>query len=69
MPWGSAVRRGDAEIAQFDVEHPALLPHGIGGIGAEVHEDLLHLDGIGEDQARLAFDVDPDADGRRRWMP
>ena len=36
----------------------------MGGIGAEVHEDLLYLGGISEDETRLALDLDPDADGR-----
>ena len=41
-----------------------MLPHRMGGVGAEVYEDLLHLGGISEDETRLVLDLDPYVDGR-----
>ena len=57
---GVAIRRRNAEIAQLDVESPSFFSHRVGGIGAEVHEDLLHLGRVCEDQIRLAQGLDAD---------
>src|SRR5208337_3401403 len=38
-------------------------PHGMGGVGAEIHDDLLHLGRIRKHESRLALEVRPDLYG------
>lgn len=40
---------GRAYRLQSDGQRPALFLHRLNGIGAEVHDDLVHLGGIGQD--------------------
>ena len=52
-PMGISTGRGHAEIGQIDVEHSPLLPHRVGGVRTEVHDDLMDLRGISQNQSRL----------------
>ena len=51
MSWGTPSESSTSEIGKPHFEGPSFFPHRIGRIGAEVHEDLLDLDGVGEDEA------------------
>ena len=44
------VQERDVMFDQLDVEGSPFLPHCMGGVADEVHDNLLHLGGIGEDE-------------------
>ncbi|EKD40164.1 MAG: hypothetical protein ACD_75C00155G0001 [uncultured bacterium] len=56
------------DLGKADRQHPAVLLHGLGCIGAEVHNDLVDLSGIGQDVLEIALQLRPDLDrgGQRR---
>lgn len=49
----------------MDGQLAAAFPHGMKGIGAEIHHDLMNLGGVGPDDARLAGELLAHADGCR----
>jgi len=53
----------DLDRPQGHRQHPADGAHGIGGVGAEVHENLVHLGGIAKDRRAVVVDVEADVDG------
>ena len=46
-----AFRGWDGNIGKFYAQHASLFPHCVGAIRAEVHDDLLHLDRVGQHQS------------------
>jgi len=64
IPWGSPFDGENAVVAQLDVEGSALLPHRMGGVRAEVHDDLLQSVWGLRGSAPIHSRVDPDADRR-----
>ena len=68
------IRMGDGlalfqgKPAQTDFQHPTLVSHGMGSIGAKVHQHLMYLSGVGIDHAIGGFNpaLDFNRRGQRR---
>ena len=43
-------RRGDLLFLEAHLQDPLLIPHGIKGVGAEIHQHLVYLGGIGKNR-------------------
>ena len=54
-------------IPDAHLQHPAMLPHGVAGVGAKIHDHLMDLRRIGENDtsSRLNSDLRQDLDGGR----
>ena len=64
-----ARRRGSPRTSRvtdsvLQLERAAVVPHGVSGVGGEVHQDLVELGGVGLDGRELAFCGDDDLDLR-----
>lgn len=51
---------------QTDSQYSAIFAHGMGGVGGEVHDDLVYLCGIGENHGVTGYDTSLDLDGCRQ---
>jgi len=54
---------------QLDFQHPSLLPHGMGGIGAQVYQYLVDLGRVGFHRAASGANVLADFDRARQGGP
>ena len=54
---------------QDDGEYPAAFFHGVKGVGAEIHDHLMNLRRIGEDESGVRCEVLVDGNGRRQEGP
>ena len=54
---------------EFDIQATYLALHGMGGIGAEIHEDLMNPAGINLDRPQATRDFSLDRDGGRDGGP
>ncbi|VTR66236.1 hypothetical protein DESC_460131 [Desulfosarcina cetonica] len=61
----SGERSRQVDIGQSDFQDPAPFLHGVSGVGANIHDDLVDLGLVGNHDAGLFMDVVPDLDGRR----
>ena len=59
----------DDQVAEFDPESAVFFIHGLGGVGTEVHDNLVHLSGIGQNQAGIILDVGLKLNGCRYGCP
>lgn len=54
---------------QAHPQHASPLPHGVIGVGAQIHYHLVHLGRISQDGPAVRIDVLADLDGRRQRCP
>ena len=57
------LRRGETETGKVDRDASSGSPHGVGRVGAEVHDYLLHLGRVRKHESRFALEVHPDICG------
>ena len=55
---------GQNHLGQLDVEGADIFFHGLGGIGAQVHDDLMHLGRVRHHGVHIRIDLRPDFNGR-----
>jgi hypothetical protein len=58
----------DVDVGKAYGEDAPFFPHGVGGVGCQVHQYLMKLGGIGEDRG-LGVDFLLDGDGCRPGYP
>ncbi len=63
LQFGMIGHRLRIRITQAHFKDPALLPHGMGRVGDEVHQQLIDLDGITENRCGFRFDLPSNFDG------
>ena len=61
--------RREVDIGEADLQSSPFLLHGKGGVGGEVHENLLHLHRGGEDRIRACVDSELDLNGGGNGSP